>query len=52
MVFKVILTPQSQEDLRAAVAFIARHDPQRAKTFGIGVTWRGCGLSVDNSMSR
>ncbi len=34
MGFKVILTPQSQEDLRGIVSFIARHNPARAKSFG------------------
>ena len=30
----VILTPQSQDDLREIVSFIARDDPERARTFG------------------
>jgi toxin ParE1/3/4 len=34
MGFKVSLTPQSQEDLRGIVSFIARHHPVRAKSFG------------------
>ena len=34
MGFKVILTPQAQDDLRGIVSFIARHNPQRAKSFG------------------
>ena len=34
MGFKVILTPQSQDDLREIVSFIARHNRQRARTFG------------------
>jgi plasmid stabilization system protein ParE len=31
---KVILTPQSQDDLREIVCFIAQHHPKRAKSFG------------------
>ncbi len=34
MGFKVILTPQSQDDLREIVSFIAQDNPDRAKTFG------------------
>ena len=34
MGFKVILTPQSLDDLRAIVAFIARDNPGRARIFG------------------
>ena len=34
MGFKVILTPQSQDDLREIVTFIAQGNPERAKTFG------------------
>jgi plasmid stabilization system protein ParE len=35
MGFKVILTPQSQDDLRKIVSFIAQDNPDRAKTFGL-----------------
>ena len=31
---KVILTPQSIDDLKEAVVFIAPHNPERARTFG------------------
>jgi plasmid stabilization system protein ParE len=31
---KVILTPQSQDDLRDNVSFIAQHNPERARSFG------------------
>lgn len=31
---KVILTPQSQDDLREIVSFIAQQDSERAKSFG------------------
>ena len=34
MAFKVILTPQSLDDLREIVAFIAQDSPERARTFG------------------
>jgi len=34
MGFKVILTPQSLDDLRAIVSFIAKENPGRAKSFG------------------
>src|SRR4051812_41021679 len=30
----VVLTPQSQDDLRSIVSYIARDDPVRAKSFG------------------
>jgi len=35
MGFKVILTPQSQDDLRKIVSFIAQDNPDRAKSFGL-----------------
>jgi toxin ParE1/3/4 len=31
---KVILTPQSLDDLKAIVTFIAKDNPERARTFG------------------
>ena len=34
MDFKVILTPQAQDDLREIVSFIARNNSSRARTFG------------------
>ena len=34
MGFKVILTPQSQDDLRDLVSFIAQHNRERARSFG------------------
>jgi toxin ParE1/3/4 len=34
MGFKIILTPQSQDDLEAIVTFIAKDNPERARTFG------------------
>jgi toxin ParE1/3/4 len=34
MGFQVILTPQSQDDLREIISFIAQDNPVRAKSFG------------------
>ena len=34
MGFKVILTPQSLDDLKETVTFIAKDNPERARTFG------------------
>ncbi len=34
MGFPVILTPQSRGDLKQIVSFIARHNPERARSFG------------------
>ena len=34
MGYKVILTPQAQDDLRDIVSFIAQNNPTRAKSFG------------------
>src|SRR5438874_13693077 len=34
MGFSVILTPQSRNDLKHIVVFIARHNPERARSFG------------------
>jgi hypothetical protein len=31
---KVVLTPQSTDDLKEAVIFIAPHNPERVRTFG------------------
>lgn len=31
---KVVLTPQAQDDLREIVSFIARQNPERARSFG------------------
>ena len=43
MGWPVILTPQSQDDLREIVIFIARDNPERARTFG--------NLLVDRALS-
>ncbi len=43
MGYPVILTPQSQNDLRSIVSYIARDDPDRAKAFGY--------LLIDKSLS-
>ena len=34
MGFPVILTPQSRTDLEQIVSFIARHNPERARSYG------------------
>ena len=34
MGFKIVLTPQSLEDLEGTVRFIAKDNPDRARTFG------------------
>jgi len=34
MGLRVILTPQSRDDLRKIVSYIARHNPKRARSFG------------------
>jgi toxin ParE1/3/4 len=43
MGWPVVLTPQSQKDLREIVTFIARDSPERAHTFG--------NLLVDKALS-
>lgn len=44
MGFKVILTPQSLDDLQDIVRFIAKDNPERARTFGNELI--DCALSV------
>jgi toxin ParE1/3/4 len=46
MGFKVILTPQSLDDLREIVTFIAKDNPDRARTYGNELIDRA--LSVAN----
>ena len=46
MGFKVILTPESLEDLREIVVFIARDNPERARTFGNELIDRALSLST------
>lgn len=46
MGFKVILTPQSINDLREAVTFIAQHNPERARTFGNELIDRALSLAT------
>jgi plasmid stabilization system protein ParE len=47
---KVILTPQAQDDLRQIVSFIARNNPQRAKSFGHELI--DCALTLDDIPER
>ncbi len=44
MVFKVILTPQSLDDLKSVVTFIATDNPDRARSFGHELI--DCALSI------
>jgi len=46
MDFKVILTPQSIDDLRDAVTFIAQHNPERARIFGNELIDRSLSLAT------
>ena len=46
MDFKVILTPQSIDDLREAVTVIAQDNPERARTFGYGLIDRALSLGT------
>ena len=46
MGFKVILTPQSIDDLRDAVTFIAQHNPERARAFGYEMIDRALSLGT------
>jgi toxin ParE1/3/4 len=48
----VILTPQSQDDLRAIVTFIARDNPQRAETFGQELIDRALFIGTQPEMGR
>ena len=50
MGFKVILTPQSLEDLEGIVRFIAKDNPGRARTFGNELINRA--LSAENFPER
>ena len=43
---KVILTPQSIDDLKEAVVFIALHNPERARTFGNELIDRALALAT------
>ena len=46
MGFKVIFTPQSLEDLKAIVSFIAKDNPPRARSFGNELIDRALSVSV------
>ena len=43
---KVILTPQSIDDLKEAVVFIAPHNPERARSFGNELISRALSLAT------
>ena len=48
----VILTPQSQEDLRKIVLFIARDSPDRARAFGNTLIDKALSIGVHPEMGR
>lgn len=52
MGFKVILTPQSLDDLKAIVAFIARDNPVRARTFGNELIDRALSIATFPELGR
>jgi toxin ParE1/3/4 len=52
MGWPVILTPQSQEDLREIVSFIARNSPERARVFGNTLIDKALSLGTQPEMGR
>ena len=52
MGFKVILTPQSLGDLRAIVTFIAKNNPERARTFGNELIDRALSTAIFPELGR
>lgn len=52
MGFKVILTPQSLDDLRGIVSFIAKDNPGRARTFGNELINRALSVGVFPELGR
>jgi plasmid stabilization system protein ParE len=52
MGFKVVLTPQSQNDLRAIVTYIAKNNPERARTFGNELIDRALSLATFPELGR
>ena len=52
MGFKVILTPQSLEDLKAIVTFIAKNDSGRAEAFGDKLIDRAPGIGSFPELGR
>lgn len=52
MGWPVVLTPQSQDDLREIVTFIARDSPERAQTFGNLLLDKALSLGAHPEMGR
>jgi toxin ParE1/3/4 len=52
MGFKVILTPQSLDDLADIVTFIAKDNPERARTFGNELIDRALSVSTFPELGR
>ncbi|HEV2693777.1 MAG TPA: type II toxin-antitoxin system RelE/ParE family toxin [Verrucomicrobiae bacterium] len=52
MGFKVILTPQSLEDLKAIVTFIAKDNPVRARSFGNELIDRALSITTFPELGR
>ena len=52
MGFKVILTPQSIDDLREIVTFISKDDPERAREFGNELIDRALSIGVFPEIGR
>ena len=52
MGFKVILTPQSLDDLENIVTFIARDNPGRARTFGNELIDRALSIAAFPELGR
>ncbi len=52
MGWPVILTPQSQDDLREIVSFIARDNSERARTFGNTLVDKALSLGAQPEMGR
>ena len=52
MDWPVVLTAQSQEDLQEIVVFIARNNPERARTFGHTLIDKATALGAHPEMGR
>jgi plasmid stabilization system protein ParE len=52
MGWPVVLTPQSQDDLREIVSFIARDSPARARTFGNILVDKALAIGAHPEMGR
>jgi toxin ParE1/3/4 len=52
MGYRVIFTPQSQDDLKGIVSFIAKDNPVRARTFGNELIDRALSVSIFPELGR